>query len=90
MSEASLTNKQKWLYIAAAIPFLLSLGFAGYALNSGALVAFGVAWPLLQMFGYYSTLKMAKGEVTHPLVTSQILLHFMVLILLAAILGKAL
>lgn len=84
------TTKQTLFYAAAAIPFLLSLALAGYALNTGVLMAFGIAWPLLQGFGYYSTLKMSKGDVTHPLVTSQIILHYIVLILLIAILSKAL
>ncbi|MXO84861.1 pyridoxal phosphate biosynthetic protein [Altererythrobacter aurantiacus] len=83
-----LTLKQKVLFFAAALPFLISLGVAGYAINSGVLLGFGIAWPILQVFGYYSTLKMAKGDVAHPLFTTQIALHYIVLVLFVAIMSR--
>lgn len=88
--QSTLTRKHHALALAAAIPFLVSLAVAGYALNSGIFLGFGLAWPLLQVFGYVMTLRTAQGDIAHPLVTTQIILHYIVLTLLIAVIGKAL
>ena len=88
--KAAPTPKAKLIFLAGALPFLMSLLLLGYAVNTGLLLKFAIAWPLFQLFGYYMTLNLAKGDVTHGLVVSQVALHYMVLALLGAILAKAL
>ncbi len=80
---------QRWLF-AAAIPFLLSVALLGFAFNTGLLVAFAVGWPIIQILGYGGSLRLSKGVIDHPLVKTQVMLHYLVLALLAALLAKAL
>ncbi len=77
------------LALAAAIPFLLSLALLGFALSRQTLLAFAIGWPLVQVFGYGGSLKLAKGTIDHPLVKTQIVLHWMMLALFIAILVRA-
>ena len=74
--------------IAAIIPFLLSIALLGFALSRQVLVLFATGWLLLQLCGYGSTLKMAKGDPAHYLVKAQVLLHWMALTLFIAMLVK--
>jgi len=75
---------------AAAIPFMLSLGLLGIAAQSGLALPFAIGWPIIQVAGYAVTIRKAKGDIRHPLVTTQIVLHWLVLALLTAvILGEA-
>lgn len=89
MSSASGTSRTQlgWA-IAGSIPFLLSIALLGYALSKQVLLMFATAWPVLQLFGYVSTLKMAKGDPAHYLVKTQVLLHWIALMLLIAMLVK--
>jgi len=86
---AQFTRAQHLWLVAGAIPFLLSIFLLGVSLNSGLLTAFAIGWPLVQVFGYGGSLKLAKGEVDHPLVKTQIVLHWMMLALFIAILVRA-
>ena len=83
------SSRDALLALAAAIPFLLSLALLGFALSRQTLLAFAIGWPLVQVFGYGGSLKLAKGEVDHPLVKTQIVLHWMMLALFIAILVRA-
>ena len=74
--------------IAGAIPFLLSIALLGFAISRQVLVLFASGWLLLQLFGYGSTLKMAKGDSAHYLVKAQVLVHWMALTLFIAMLVK--
>lgn len=74
----------------AIIPFLLSLGLLGFALNNRVMIAFALGWPALQVFGYVGSLKLAKGDLTHYLFKSQVLLNYMVLTLLVMLVVRAL
>ena len=56
----------------------------------GLLTAFAIGWPLLQVFGYTMTLRMAKGDPSHDLVKVQVILHYIALALLLALVGRAL
>ena len=89
MSDKQPTGREKLILLAAAIPFLASLALAGFALSTGTLLAFGIGWPILQGVMYYDAFSFAKGEVDHPLVTSQVVLHWLMLVLVAAILVRA-
>lgn len=84
-----LTHGQKlWAFAAAAL-FLIAIGFLGFALNAQVMVLFAVGWVALQIFGFGGALKMAKGDFTHPLFKSQVMLHVMALALLAAVILRA-
>jgi hypothetical protein len=84
-----LTGQQKlWALLATGL-FLLAIGFLGFALNNGVMVAFAVGWVALQIFGDVGALRAAKGDFAHPLFKSQVMLHFMALALLAAIIVRA-
>ena len=88
-SQITLTGKQKLWALAAAIPFLLSLAFLGYALNTRTVMVLAVAWPALQIFGYVGALSRAKGDFSHPLWISQVMIYWIALVLIGAIVGKA-
>jgi hypothetical protein len=89
MSEtASPTRAQGLWALAGVIPFMLSIALLGYALAQQVLLVFAIAWPMIQIFGYSMTLKMAKGDPAHYLVKSQVLLHWMVLALAVAMLVR--
>ena len=64
--------------------FLLGIALLGFALVKQVLVLFAAGWLALQIFGYASTLKMAKGDPAHYLVKAQVLLHWVALMLLVA------
>ena len=91
MSEsAQFTRAQHFWLVAGTIPFLLSILLLGISLNSGALTMFAFGWPLLQVFGYTMTLRMAKGDPSHDLVKVQVILHYIALALLVALVVRAL
>lgn len=74
----------------AAVPFLASIFLLGLAVKNQVLVTFGTAWPLIQIAGYWVMFQAAKGRIAHPLITTQIALHWMVMFLLIALIRKAL
>lgn len=85
MNEQAEPSRGQGLWaLAGAIPFLLSIGFFAFALRNQIAVTFAIAWPILQIFGYAMTLKLAKGDPAHYLVKAQVLLHWIVLILACA------
>lgn len=84
--QAELSRAQGLWALAGAIPFLLSIGLLGFALTKQVFVAFAVGWPLLQIFGYAMTLKLAKGDPSHYLVKAQVVLHWVALALLLSLL----
>lgn len=80
-----LTGEQKrWAFAAAAL-FLLAIGFLGYSLQSGIMLTFAIGWVALQIFGYVGALKFAKGDFASPLFKSQVMLHVIAVMLLAAL-----
>nr|WP_281501204.1 pyridoxal phosphate biosynthetic protein [Erythrobacter sp. F6033] len=84
-----MTSEQKrWAFLGSTL-FLTSVGFLGFAFAEGFMLAFAIGWVALQMFGYIGALKMAKGEIAHPLFKSQVMLHLIVLGLLAALFIRA-
>ena len=89
MSE-HLTRSAKLWALAAAIPFLLALLLLGFALSRQVLVPFAVGWPLLQIFGYWGSFKRSGGEIDHPLVKTQVILHWMMLAILIGIVARVL
>lgn len=88
MRDAALEKSQKLWALAAAIPFLLSIALLGWALSKQAFLAFAIGWPVLQVFGYAMTLRIARGDFSHVLVKSQVMLHYMALGLLVALVLK--
>lgn len=83
-----LTLEQKrWAFFASTL-FLTAVGFLGYAFAEGLALPFALGWVALQIFGYVGALKMAKGEIAHPLFKSQVFLHLIVLALLIALLTR--
>lgn len=89
MSQSGAPTRTQGLWaLGGAIPFLASIALLGFALSQQIAIVFAVAWPILQIFGYTMTLKMAKGDPAHYLVKSQVLLHWMVLALAAAMLVR--
>ena len=89
MTETTLTRPQKlWPLLAAAI-FVASLAWLGFAITTGSMLAFAIGWPILQVIGYTGSLKRAGGDTAHPLFTTQVMLHCIAVLLLAALLIKA-
>ena len=84
-----LSRAQKGWALGAAILFLIAIAFLGFALNTGILRGFAIGWVALQIFGYVGALKFAKGDFAHPLFKSQVMLHVIALMLLAASIAKA-
>ncbi|XUU59557.1 pyridoxal phosphate biosynthetic protein [Erythrobacter sp. HA6-11] len=87
--QPQITPQQRRWALAAAIPFLLSLALLGYAIAKQTLLAFAIGWPILQVFGYTMTLRIAKGDFSHVLVKGQVMLHVMALGLLIAAIARA-
>lgn len=89
MSEDTLTRQQTvWAAIAAAI-FLVSLGWLGIAITNGAMLAFAIGWPVLQVVGYAGSLKRARGDTAHYLFKAQVMLNIIVVALLIALIVRA-
>ena len=87
MSSSAADKGEALRVLAAAIPFLLSLGLLGMAAQSGMALPFAIGWPIIQIAGYFVTIRKAKGDMRHPLVTTQIVLHWLVLALLVAVIA---
>ncbi len=90
MGDRGLTKNEKIWALGAAIPFLVSLAVLGIALNRGAFLAFAIGWPLIQILFYAGAIRQAGGAIDHPLVKTQVMLHWMMLAFLIAILVRAL
>lgn len=87
-SPPELTKEQtRWAFAASTL-FLTAIGILGYAFASGLFLPFAVGWVVLQMFGYVGALRFAHGDLAHPLFKSQVLLHFMVLVLLIGVMTR--
>lgn len=86
---AQVSRAQLSWFLAGAIPFVLSIALLGYSLSTGIALSFAILWPLLQIFGYSMTLKMAKGDPAHNLVKTQVILHWMIVFLLAAMISRS-
>ena len=87
MKDGLTTSAKLWA-LAAAIPFLAAIALLGYALSRQTLLAFAIGWPILQVFGYWGSLKRAEGQIDHPLVKTQVFLHVMMLFILIAIVSR--
>lgn len=84
-----LATEQKVWALAAALLFLLAVGFLGFAFNTGIMLSFAIGWLLLQIFGYVGSLKFANGDFAHPLFKGQVLLHCIALMLLVVTIIRA-
>ncbi|TWJ09635.1 hypothetical protein [Altererythrobacter ishigakiensis] len=81
------TRSQLAWALAAAIPFLCCIALLGYSVTTGIALSLAIVWPLLQIFGYTVTLKMAKGDPAHYLVKTQVILHWMIVVLLGMLMS---
>ena len=84
-----LTGAQKFWAGAAALLFLLAVGFLGFALNTGVLRPFAIGWVALQIFGFVGALKFTNGDFAHPLFISQVMIHLIGITLLVVIIARA-
>lgn len=84
-----LATEQKVWALAAALLFLLAVGFLGFAFNTGIMLSFAIGWLVLQIFGYVGSLKFANGDFAHPLFKGQVLLHCIALMLLVVTIIRA-
>ena len=75
--------------LLAIIPFLLSIALLAYSIAQQAAFAFAFAWPVLQIIGYAGSLKRSGGVVAHPLVKTQVVVHWLVLVLFVALWMRA-
>lgn len=92
MSEPDLpavTGEQKRWAFGAAVLFLLSVGFLGFALNTGVMMVFAVGWIALMIFGFVGAIRIAKGDFAHPLFKAQVMLHVVAVGLLVAVIIRA-
>ena len=81
-------EQKRWAFAAAAL-FLAAVGFLGFSLNTGIMRPFAIGWVALQIFGFVGAIRMGKGDFAHPLFKSQVILHVMAVILLAAVIFRA-
>ena len=77
-------EQNRWAFFGSTL-FLTAVGFLGYAVAEGVMLAFAIGWVVLQVFGYAGSLSRAKGDFAHPLFKSQVMIHFVVLGLLVAL-----
>ena len=84
-----LPREQKVWALAAAVLFLLAVGFLGFAFNTGIMLSFAIGWLLLQIFGFVGAIKFAKGDFAHPLFKGQVMLHGIALMLLVITIARA-
>jgi hypothetical protein len=84
-----LSPPQKIWSLAAAILFLIAIGFLGFALNTGIMRTFGIGWVALQIFGFVGAIKFAKGDFAHPLFKTQVMLHGIAVVLLVVLIARA-
>ena len=89
-SHNRLSGAEKAWALGAAIPFLFSLVVLGIAVQRGTFLEFAIGWPLIQMLFYYGAIRQADGAIDHPLVKTQVMLHWMMLAMLVAIITRAL
>jgi hypothetical protein len=80
-----LTPAQTRWALAAAVLFLAAIGLLGYAFQSGQLLVFAIGWVALQMFGYVGALRIANGDLAHPLFKAQVMLHAVAVLLLVGV-----
>lgn len=85
----TLTGAQKLWAGAAALLFLLAIGFLGFSLNTGVLLPFAIGWVALQIFGFVGALKFANGDFAHPLFKSQVMIHVIGIVLLVTLIARA-
>ncbi|MBX7526298.1 pyridoxal phosphate biosynthetic protein [Qipengyuania vesicularis] len=88
MSAQSPSRADTLWALAAAIPFLLSIALLAYAVAQQAALAFAIGWPILQVIGYAGSLKRSGGTVDHPLVKSQVFIHWIMLVILIVMIGR--
>lgn len=89
MNDQAANNITGLRIALSAIPFLASIALLGLAVQSGAFLKFALSWPVIQAMGYGMTIRLAKGDIAHPLVTAQIALHWLVLALLIGLVVRA-
>lgn len=89
MSPVPERQAPAWRVALAAVPFLASIGLLGFAVRSGALMTFAILWPIIQVAGYVLSLRVAKGDLAHPVVNAQIALHWLMLVLVIALVLQA-
>jgi len=86
--QPELTKEQTRWALAAAVLFLAAVGLLGYAFASGTLLPFASGWLILQMFGYVGALRLAHGDLAHPLFKSQVMLHAIAFMLVIGLLVR--
>ena len=89
MSKTAPGSRDTLWAAAAAVPFLLSIALLAYAVSNQAALAFAIGWPILQVIGYGGALKRSGGVIDHPLVKSQVFIHWMMLVILVIMIGRA-
>ena len=89
MSARELTRAERRWALAAAIPFLASLLLAGFAIGRQTFLAFGIGWPLIQIGFYIGAARFAGCAIDHPLVKSQVMLHWMMMALVVTLFARA-
>ena len=89
MTEQTPSRADTLWAVAAVIPFLLSIALLAYAISNQAALAFAIGWPVLQVIGYGGSLKRSGGAVDHPLVKSQVFIHWIMLVIFVAMIGRA-
>ena len=88
--SGELCRSAKLWALGAVIPFLLSILLLGFALSRQVLLAFAIGWPIIQIFGYWGSLKRSGGQIDHPLVKTQVMLHWMMIAILIGIFARVL
>ena len=81
---------QKRWALAAALLFLIAIGFLGFSLNTGILRPFAIGWVALQIFGFVGALRFANGDFAHPIFKAQVMIHVIGLSLLLLSFSRAL
>lgn len=78
-------GRARLVAVLAVIPLLASIFFLGFGLNYGIMREFAIGWPLFLIGGYVATYRISRGNLLSPLFTSQVAVHWIVLVLLVAL-----
>lgn len=83
--DSKTARRARLMAVLAVIPFLASIFFMGFGLNYGVMQEFAIGWPLFLIGGYVATYRISQGNLLSPLFTSQVAVHWIVLVLLIAL-----
>ncbi len=83
------SQKAMALRIAMSIPFGFALLILVGAILGGKAIAFAIGWVIMQLIGYGVIVKRYGIDPSQPILASQIAIHWLMMVMLIAILVRA-